>query len=126
MKKPAVFVLDSDVFIAAKNTYYAFDICPGGRRVTRTSKPTATFVLAAAAEYLTFVAAGGAGGAEAASADGNVWLTQKLMAKLCDADVRITNYRLKEIVSDGELQKESVIRDLRITPAAVRSTEETV
>src|SRR5882724_2452222 len=25
----AVFVLDSDVFIAAKNAYYAFDICPG-------------------------------------------------------------------------------------------------
>lgn len=29
MKKPAVLVLDSDVFIAAKNAYYAFDICPG-------------------------------------------------------------------------------------------------
>lgn len=29
MKKPSVFVLDSDVFIAAKNAYYAFDICPG-------------------------------------------------------------------------------------------------
>jgi len=26
---PRVFVLDSDVFIAAKNAYYAFDICPG-------------------------------------------------------------------------------------------------
>ena len=25
----APFVLDSDVFIAAKNAYYAFDICPG-------------------------------------------------------------------------------------------------
>jgi hypothetical protein len=25
MKKPAVYVLDSDVFIAAKNAYYAFD-----------------------------------------------------------------------------------------------------
>lgn len=29
MKTPAPFVLDSDVFIAAKNAYYAFDICPG-------------------------------------------------------------------------------------------------
>lgn len=29
MKEPAVYVLDSDVFIAAKNAYYAFDICPG-------------------------------------------------------------------------------------------------
>ena len=29
MTKPPVFVLDSDVFIAAKNAYYAFDLCPG-------------------------------------------------------------------------------------------------
>jgi len=29
MKKSAIYVLDSDVFIAAKNAYYAFDICPG-------------------------------------------------------------------------------------------------
>lgn len=29
MTAPAPFLLDSDVFIAAKNTYYAFDICPG-------------------------------------------------------------------------------------------------
>ncbi len=29
MTAQATFVLDSDVFIAAKNAYYAFDICPG-------------------------------------------------------------------------------------------------
>jgi hypothetical protein len=29
MKSPIVYILDSDVLIAAKNTYYAFDICPG-------------------------------------------------------------------------------------------------
>lgn len=29
MTEPAPFLLDSDVFIAAKNAYYAFDICPG-------------------------------------------------------------------------------------------------
>lgn len=29
MTTPAPFLLDSDVFIAAKNAYYAFDICPG-------------------------------------------------------------------------------------------------
>lgn len=29
MTSPPVFLLDSDVFIAAKNAYYAFDICPG-------------------------------------------------------------------------------------------------
>lgn len=29
MNKAPLFLLDSDVFIAAKNAYYAFDICPG-------------------------------------------------------------------------------------------------
>lgn len=29
MTQAPVFLLDSDVFIAAKNAYYAFDICPG-------------------------------------------------------------------------------------------------
>lgn len=29
MTAPAPFLLDSDVFIAAKNAYYAFEICPG-------------------------------------------------------------------------------------------------
>ena len=29
MTLPAPLVFDSDVFIAAKNAYYAFDICPG-------------------------------------------------------------------------------------------------
>lgn len=29
MSESPVFLLDSDVFIAAKNAYYAFDICPG-------------------------------------------------------------------------------------------------
>jgi len=29
MIEPENFILDSDVFISAKNTYYAFSICPG-------------------------------------------------------------------------------------------------
>lgn len=29
MTRSAPFLLDADVFIAAKNAYYAFDICPG-------------------------------------------------------------------------------------------------
>lgn len=29
MKKPPIYIVDSDVLITAKNTYYAFDICPG-------------------------------------------------------------------------------------------------
>ncbi|MCG8556092.1 MAG: DUF4411 family protein [Proteobacteria bacterium] len=29
MVVPRFYVVDSDVFITAKNRYYAFDICPG-------------------------------------------------------------------------------------------------
>ncbi len=29
MSVSPIYLLDSDVFIAAKNAYYAFDICPG-------------------------------------------------------------------------------------------------
>lgn len=29
MTSTPIYLLDSDVFIAAKNTYYSFDICPG-------------------------------------------------------------------------------------------------
>lgn len=29
MTRPSTFLLDSDVFITAKNAYYAFEICPG-------------------------------------------------------------------------------------------------
>ena len=29
MTSPRIYLLDSDVFIAAKNSYYAFDLCPG-------------------------------------------------------------------------------------------------
>ncbi len=29
MNNSPLFILDSDVFIAAKNAYYAFDLCPG-------------------------------------------------------------------------------------------------
>ena len=38
-------------------------------------------VRSSAAEYLTFVAASGAGGAEAVHADENIWLTEKMMAR---------------------------------------------
>lgn len=42
MKKAPVFVLDSDVFIAAKNAYYVFDICPGFWLHTSESASTAS------------------------------------------------------------------------------------
>jgi hypothetical protein len=83
--------------------------------MTRNKKSSTSLVRSSAAEYLTFVAASGAGGVEAVYADENVWLSQKMMAQLYDVDVRTINYHLKKIFSDSELQEESVIRDFRIT-----------
>jgi len=78
-------------------------------------KPEVSLVRSSAAEYLTFVAAGGQGGVEAVYADENVWITQKMMAQLYDVDVRTINYHLKKVFSDSELAEASVIRNFRIT-----------
>ena len=47
--------------------------------------------------------------------DENVWLTQKLIAELFDVDVRTVNEHLKNILSEQELDENSVIRNFRIT-----------
>ena len=80
-----------------------------------------SIVRSSAAEYLTFVAAGGRGSVEAIYADENVWLTQKMMGLLYDVDVRTINYHLKKVFSDGELQEDSVIQNFRITVADGKS-----
>lgn len=74
-------------------------------------------VRSSAAEYLTFVAATGGNkdGVETLYADENIWLTQKMMGVLYDADVRTISYHLKTIFADNELQEDSVIRKFRIT-----------
>lgn len=77
----------------------------------------ASIVRSSAAEYLTFVAASGEGGVEAAYADENVWLTQKMMATLYDVETHTINYHLKKVFFDSELQESSVIRNFRITAA---------
>jgi hypothetical protein len=79
------------------------------------SSPEAALIRSSAAEYLTFVAASGAGGVEAVYADGNVWLSQKMMAALYDVDVRNISYHLKNLFSDSDLEEDSVIRYFRIT-----------
>jgi hypothetical protein len=68
-----------------------------------------------AAEYLTFVAASGAGGVEAIYADENVWLSQKMMALLYDVEIPTVNYHLRKVFEDSELQKPAVVRNFRIT-----------
>ncbi len=81
----------------------------------RKVKKEISIIRSSAAEYLTFVAAGGRGGVEAVYSDENIWLTQKMMGVLYDVDVRTINYHLKKIFSDSELQEDSVIRNFRIT-----------
>ena len=87
---------------------------PGGRAKKNTA---VSLVRSSAAEYLTFVAASGQGGVEAVYADENVWLSQKMMGVLYGVETHTVNYHLKQIVADGELQADSVIRNFRITAA---------
>ena len=74
-------------------------------------------IRSSAAEYLTYVASVGdqQDSIEMRYEDENIWLTQKMMATLYDVDVRTTNYHVKKIFSDSELQEDSVIRKFRIT-----------
>jgi len=87
---------------------------PGGRAK---KKVEVSLVRSSAAEYLTFVAASGAGGVEAVYADENVWLSQKMMGQLYDVETHTVNYHIKKIFADSELQEDSVIRNFRITAA---------
>jgi hypothetical protein len=49
--------------------------------------------------------------------DETIWLTQKLMAELFQKDVRTINEHIQNVLSEGELAEESVVRKFRITAA---------
>ena len=80
------------------------------------AKKAKTDIRSSAAEYLTFVAAGGksAESIEIRYEDENIWLTQKMMAVLYDASVSTINEHIKNILADHELQEEATIRNFRI------------
>ncbi len=82
-------------------------------------KPEASLVRSSAAEYLTFVAAGGSSEAsvEMRYEDENVWLTQKMMAALYDVSVPAINQHLKRIFGDNELEERAVVKEYLITAA---------
>jgi hypothetical protein len=88
---------------------------PGGRA----KKTEVSLVRSSAAEYLTFVAAGGDSEAsvEMRYEDENVWLTQKMMAALYDVSVPAINQHLKRIFSDNELEESSVVKQYLIAAA---------
>ncbi|MDP2804966.1 MAG: RhuM family protein, partial [Gallionellaceae bacterium] len=71
-----------------------------------------SLVRSSAAEYLTFVAAGGQSGSsvEMRYEDENIWLTQKMMATLYDVSVPAISQHLKRIYADNELEREATIK----------------
>lgn len=82
-------------------------------------KAEVSLVRSSAAEYLTFVAAGGGSEAcvEMRYEDENVWLTQKMMAALYDVSVSAINQHLKRLFSDNELEEDSVVKQYLIAAA---------
>ena len=89
---------------------------PGGRGKKKTE---VSLVRSSAAEYLTFVAAGGGSEAsvEMRYEDENVWLTQKMMAELYGVSVPAINQHLKRIFGDNELEEGSVVKHYLIAAA---------
>ena len=80
--------------------------------VRKSGKTEPGSIRSSAAEYLTFVAAGGGSEAsvEMRYEDENIWLTQKMMATLYDVSVPAINQHLKRIFSDNELEETAVIK----------------
>jgi hypothetical protein len=75
-------------------------------------KKSTDLIRSSAAEYLTFIAAGGGSEAniEMRYEDENVWLTQKMMATLYNVSVPAINQHLKRIYSDNELEPKATIK----------------
>ncbi len=83
------------------------------------SKKEVSLVRSSAAEYLTFVAAGGSSetSVEMRYEDENIWLTQKMMAVLYDVSVPAINQHLRRIFADNELEESAVVKQYLITAA---------
>ena len=75
-------------------------------------KNEASIVRSSAAEYLTFVAAGGQSetSVEMRYEDENIWLTQKMMATLYDVSVPAVSQHLKRIYGDIELERGATVK----------------
>src|SRR3989338_7493191 len=75
------------------------------------------------AEFLIFTAQSGEDSIEVKYAGGDVWLSQKMMAKLFEVDIRTINEHLQNIFTSHELDKDSVIRKFRNTASDGKSYE---
>lgn len=85
--------------------------------MSKSQKITPVSIRSSAAEYLTYVAA--VGGSEQSLEmryeNENVWLTQKMMAELYGVSIPAINQHIKNILEDGELTENSVIKKYLIT-----------
>jgi len=79
---------------------------------SKSNKKQISMIRSSAAEYLTFVAAGGdsESSVEMRYEDENIWLTQKMMATLYDVTVPAINQHLKRIFGDDELERGATIK----------------
>jgi len=82
------------------------------RKMQKIGKKETSVVRSSAAEYLTFVAAGGGSetSVEMRYENENIWLTQKMMAALYNVSVPAINQHLKRIFADNELERGSTVK----------------
>ena len=66
------------------------------------------------AEFLIFTTQSGEDGIEVRIQDENIWLTQKLIAKLFDVRIPTVNEHLRNIYEDSEIKRNSTIRKFLI------------
>jgi len=78
-------------------------------------KPNKLIIRNSTVEFLIFTSQSGEEGIEVRVEDENVWLTQKLIARLFDVKIPTINEHLKAIFATRELEENSVIRNLLIT-----------
>jgi len=73
-------------------------------------------IRSSAAEYLTYIAATGNNeqSFEMRYEDENIWLTQKMMATLYNAEIPTINEHIAKIYSDNEFDQMATIRNFRI------------
>lgn len=82
----------------------------------KSEKNGISIIRSSAAEYLTFIAAGGSSEAsvEMRYEDENLWLTQKMMATLYAVSVPAINQHLKRIFADNELEHGATVKSYLI------------
>ena len=91
------------------------------KEIQKPHKKETAIVRSSAAEYLTFVAAGGGSEAsvEMRYEDENIWLTQKMMATLYDVSVPAINQHLKRITADNDLTREAAVKQNLIVQSGI-------